>query len=73
MKPNSTLELATGFVMGSVAGIVIEFAFITFYNVFCAWQGCTMIMTSWWMMIPFPLVSGYLMAIAIAGLHLEDY
>jgi hypothetical protein len=73
MKKYNTLELLTGFLMGLVAGVLIEWALIYFYNLFCRWKGCSLLIAEWWMLIPFPLIAGIFMARAIASLHLEDY
>jgi len=73
MKKYNTLELLTGFLMGSVAGVLIEWALIYFYNLVCRWRGFSLLTAEWWMLIPFPLIVGLIMAQAIASLHLEDY
>jgi hypothetical protein len=73
MKNYNSLELLTGFLMGSVAGVLIEWALIYFYNLVCRWRGSDVFVADWWMFIPFPLITGIFMARAIASLHLEDY
>ncbi len=73
MKKYNSLELFTGFLMGAFAGGVIELILIFIYNLLCRWRGSSLFIAEWWMLIPFPFISGILMAKAIAGLHLEDY
>jgi len=72
-KKYNTLELATGFLMGSFPAFVIETAILYAYNFLCKWSGCGLFEADWWMFVPFPLVIGIFMAVAIASLHLEDY
>jgi hypothetical protein len=73
MKKYNSLELLTGFLMGLFAGAILEWAIIYLYNLFCRWRGCSLLIAEWWMLIPFPMIIGILMAEAIAGFHLEDY
>lgn len=72
-KPYNKLELATGFLMGSITGLVLEFGVLALYNRFCWWPACQATDLPWWLAIPVPVFLGYQMAIAIASLHLEDY
>lgn len=67
------LELATGFLMGSLPAFFLEVAFLRAYNAVCSWSECGIIEFDWWMLLPFPLIIGVVMAIMIASLHLEDY
>ena len=73
MKKYNTLELLTGFLMGSIAGVLIEWAIIYSYNLVCRFRGSSVFVADWWMLIPIPVISGIIMARAIASLHLEDY
>lgn len=73
MKKYNSIELLTGFLMGSFAGIMIELAAINLYYLFSRWRGTSFYAVDWWMFIPFPLISGIMMARAIASMHLEDY
>jgi hypothetical protein len=73
MKKYNTLELLTGFLMGSIAGVLIEWAIIYSYNLVCRLRGSSVFVADWWMLIPIPVISGIIMARAIASLHLEDY
>jgi len=72
-KKYSTLELATGFLMGSFSAFTIETAVLFAYNYIGEWSGCGLFEAEWWMLVPFPLVIGVFMAVTIASLHLEDY
>jgi hypothetical protein len=73
MKKYNSIELLTGFLMGTFAGAVIELILLVLYNLLCRWRGVSIYKVDWWMLIPLPLFFGISMAKAIASLHLEDY
>jgi hypothetical protein len=73
MKKYNSIELLNGFFMGSFTGTLIEWALLGVYNWMSHWRGASVLVADWWMLLPFPLISGILMARAIASLHLEDY
>jgi len=73
MKRRNSIELLTGFLMGSFLGFFFQSAIVILYNLFCAWFGWRRLDLAWWMMAPAPLLLGIVMAIVIANLHLEDY
>jgi hypothetical protein len=73
MKKYNSIELLTGFLIGTFAGAVIELVLIVLYNLLCRWRGSDVFVADWWMLIPLPLVFGTSMARAIASFHLEDY
>jgi hypothetical protein len=73
MKKDNSIELLTGFLMGTIAGAVIELILIVLYNLLCRWRDVSIYNVDRWMLIPLPLFFGISMARAIASLHLEDY
>ncbi len=72
-KKYNPIEYLTGFLMGIFFGVMLQGGVIFFYSLICKWLGWGLISLAWWMAIPFPLLTGFFMASAIAGLHLEDY
>ena len=72
MNPQRKLEYLTGFLMGVFFGFGIN-GFIFVICWIAHWLGLPRLTVSWWMLIPFPLISGLVMSKAIADLHLEDY
>jgi hypothetical protein len=73
MKKYNSIELLTGFFMGSFIGMLIEWALLDLSNWIGHWRGAGIFVADWWMLLPFPRISGIFMARAIASLHLEDY
>jgi len=73
IKKRSKLELTTGFMMGFVSGISIEFVIFFLYKTISHWMKWNPLHVSWWYFLPLPIIFGGIMAISIADLHLEDY
>ena len=72
MTPQRKLEYLTGFLMGVFFGFGING--LVYGAIWIAhWLGLPRLTITWWMLIPFPLISGLFMSKAIADLHLEDY
>lgn len=72
-KDYNPLEFVTGFMMGAVAGILLNFLLLFIYNLLARGLGWPRIDPAWWMGIPIPILLGIGMGRAIASLHLEDY
>ena len=73
MKKYNSIEILTGFFMGSFTGTLSEWVLLDLYNRIGNWGESGVFVADWWMLIPFPLISGIFMARAIASMHLEDY
>jgi len=72
MKPQSSIEYLVGFFMGFFFGLGLNIIFYL-YNFLCKFLGWVRLEISWWMLVPLPLFCSFVMAKAIANLHLEDY
>lgn len=72
-KKYNPIEFLTGFLMGVLGGIGLEFLLLFAYNWIAAWQGWAPFEPAWWMALPIPAFFGVMMGQAIASLHLEDY
>ena len=72
MNPQRKLEYLTGLLMGFVLGFVLDGLVVLLIRI-GQWFGLPRLAITWWMLLPLPLISGFFMSKAIAGLHLEDY
>lgn len=73
MNKQDSIEYLTGFIMGVIPGIVLDYVGVALYRWVCNWLGYPPPNPSWWIMIPLPLLMGLAMAIEIANMHLSDY
>jgi hypothetical protein len=73
MMPQRSIEYLTGFLMGVSLGFSLEVGLVSAYNLLANWLGWVLLQLTWWMLIPLPLLVGFVVSKAIASLHLEDY